>query len=221
MPGSSTSGSWAQTFGSRPRTPLQLRELREAIRALTIASQAGQLDPAPADTVRRASRTARLRVAVDDAGQTVLEPDRPTVDGAVAALLGSLHEAQQPDQEPRLPATPLQHDQPMTTMDATASSSAANSGDCCIDAEGVVKAPRSGELFCVEGLRICVEGLRTACPRGSGYRGRTSPSGRAGSRHRHLRTIVVLAGRPTYVPQAAGTSGQQRIVTVTWTGRSG
>jgi hypothetical protein len=28
----------------------------------------------------------------------------------------------QPDQEPRLPATPLQHDQPMTTMDATAPS---------------------------------------------------------------------------------------------------
>jgi hypothetical protein len=57
----------------------RLRELREAIRALTVANQAGQPDPASAGTVRRASRTARLRVAVDDVGRTVLEPDRPTV----------------------------------------------------------------------------------------------------------------------------------------------
>ena len=80
----------------------RLRELREAIRALTIANQAGQPDPASAGTVRRASRTARLRVDVDDAGQTVLQPDRPTVDGAVAALLGILHEAQLTGQWRRL-----------------------------------------------------------------------------------------------------------------------
>jgi predicted RNA-binding Zn ribbon-like protein len=80
----------------------RLRELREAIRALTVANQAGQPDPASAGTVRRASRTARLRVAVDDVGRTVLEPDRPTVDGAVAALLGILHEAQLTGQWRRL-----------------------------------------------------------------------------------------------------------------------
>ena len=80
----------------------RLRELREAIRALTIANQAGRPDPASAGIVRRASRTARLRVAVDDGGRTVLEPDRPTVDGAVAALLGILHEAQLTGQWPRL-----------------------------------------------------------------------------------------------------------------------
>jgi predicted RNA-binding Zn ribbon-like protein len=80
----------------------RLRELREAIRALTIANQAGHPDPASAGIVRRASRTARLKVAVDDAGRTVLEPDRPTVDGAVAALLGILHEAQLTGQWPRL-----------------------------------------------------------------------------------------------------------------------
>jgi predicted RNA-binding Zn ribbon-like protein len=72
----------------------RLRELREAIRALTIANQAGQPDAASAGIVRRASRAARLRVALDDTGRTVLEPDRPTVDGAVATLLGILHEAQ-------------------------------------------------------------------------------------------------------------------------------
>jgi predicted RNA-binding Zn ribbon-like protein len=80
----------------------RLRELREAIRALTIANQAGQPDPASVGIVRRASRTARLRVAVDDGGRTVLEPDRPTLDGAVAALLGILHEAQLTGQWRRL-----------------------------------------------------------------------------------------------------------------------
>ena len=72
----------------------RLRELREAIRALTIANQAGRPDPAAAGVVRRASRTARLNVDVDDAGRTALQPDRPDVDGAVATLLGILHEAQ-------------------------------------------------------------------------------------------------------------------------------
>ena len=80
----------------------RLRELREAIRALTIATEAGRADAASAGIVRRASRTARLRVTVDDAGRTVLDPDRPTVDGAVATLLGILHEAQLTGQWRRL-----------------------------------------------------------------------------------------------------------------------
>jgi predicted RNA-binding Zn ribbon-like protein len=80
----------------------RLRELREAIRALTIANQDGQPDAAAAGSVRRASRRARLRVDVDDAGRTVLEPDRPGVDGAIATLLGILHEAQLTGQWRRL-----------------------------------------------------------------------------------------------------------------------
>jgi predicted RNA-binding Zn ribbon-like protein len=82
----------------------RLRELREAIRALTIANHGGPPDPASTSTIRRASRTARLRVAVDDAGRTVLEPDRPGVDGAVATLLGILHEAQLTGQWSRMKA---------------------------------------------------------------------------------------------------------------------
>jgi predicted RNA-binding Zn ribbon-like protein len=80
----------------------RLRELREAIRALTLANHGGPPDPAVAGIVRRVSRTARLRVGVDEAGQTVLEPGRPGVDGAVATLLGILHEAQLTGQWPRL-----------------------------------------------------------------------------------------------------------------------
>ena len=67
----------------------RLRELREAIRALAIANQGGQ--PAPAADVLRG---AELRVVVDEKGRTALAPTRGGVDGAVATLLGILHEAQ-------------------------------------------------------------------------------------------------------------------------------
>jgi predicted RNA-binding Zn ribbon-like protein len=72
----------------------RLRELREAIRALAIANHGGQPGAAATDVIRRASRAAQLSVAIDDAGRTVLEPTDLGVDGAVATLLGILHEAQ-------------------------------------------------------------------------------------------------------------------------------
>jgi predicted RNA-binding Zn ribbon-like protein len=72
----------------------RLRELREAIRALAMANHGAQPAAAAADVIRRAAGTARLGVAVDDAGRTALEPTRGGVDGAVATLLGILHEAQ-------------------------------------------------------------------------------------------------------------------------------
>jgi predicted RNA-binding Zn ribbon-like protein len=79
-----------------------LRELREAIRALVIANQEGQRAPAAADTIRRASGAAQLRVAIDGTGQTALEPTGRGVDGAVATLLGILHEAQLTGHWPRM-----------------------------------------------------------------------------------------------------------------------
>ena len=72
----------------------RLRELREAIRALVIANRAGRPDGAAAEVVRGLSARARLGVAIDDTGRTALEPTRGGVDGAVATLLGILHEAQ-------------------------------------------------------------------------------------------------------------------------------
>jgi predicted RNA-binding Zn ribbon-like protein len=72
----------------------RLRELREAIRALAIANQGGQQEAAAADIIRRVSGTAQLTVAIDGTGRTALEPTRRGVDGAVATLLGILHEAQ-------------------------------------------------------------------------------------------------------------------------------
>ena len=70
----------------------RLRELREAIRALVVANRAGRPPAAALEVVR--ARGAEVRVAIDDAGRTVLEPTRPGVDGAVATLLAILHEAQ-------------------------------------------------------------------------------------------------------------------------------
>lgn len=72
----------------------RLRELREAMRALAMVNQTGQ-SPAPAiDVLRRVAAPAQLIVAIDDTGRTALEPARRGVDGAVATLLGILHEAQ-------------------------------------------------------------------------------------------------------------------------------
>jgi predicted RNA-binding Zn ribbon-like protein len=64
----------------------RLRALREAIRALLVA-------PRP-DGFRALSGGAQLDVVVDGEGRTALEPANAGVDGAVATLLGILHEAQ-------------------------------------------------------------------------------------------------------------------------------
>jgi hypothetical protein len=66
----------------------------------------------------------------------------------------------------------------------------------------------------VESRPNAAAGLRPL-PTKQGPRGMGLTYARRGSRHRHVRAIVVLAGRATHVPQAAVTSGIQRTVTVT------
>ena len=73
---------------------VRLCELREALRALVVAQQGGGSGAAPAAVIRRVAGKAWLGVAVDDSGHTTLEPARGGVDGAVATLLGIVHEAQ-------------------------------------------------------------------------------------------------------------------------------
>jgi predicted RNA-binding Zn ribbon-like protein len=65
----------------------RLRDLREATRGLLISRT-----PEAAPVIR--ANAAPLTVAIDDAGRTTLEPAVKGVDGAVATLLGILHEAQ-------------------------------------------------------------------------------------------------------------------------------
>jgi predicted RNA-binding Zn ribbon-like protein len=71
-----------------------LRELREAMRALALANHGGRPAAGTADVIRRVSGAAVLSVAMDEDGRTALQPARRGVDGAVATLLGILHEAQ-------------------------------------------------------------------------------------------------------------------------------
>jgi predicted RNA-binding Zn ribbon-like protein len=80
----------------------RLRELREALRDLAAANRDGQPAAAATDAIRRFSDRARLGVAIDDTGRTALEPTCRGVDGAVATLLGILHEAQLTGQWSRL-----------------------------------------------------------------------------------------------------------------------
>jgi predicted RNA-binding Zn ribbon-like protein len=72
----------------------RLRELREAMRALALANHGGRSAAAAADLIRRVAGAAAVSVTIDDDGRTALEPARRGVDGAVATLLGILHEAQ-------------------------------------------------------------------------------------------------------------------------------
>jgi predicted RNA-binding Zn ribbon-like protein len=73
---------------------VRLCELREGLRALVIANHGQGLDDGATGVIVGASAGAELAVALDDDGRTSLEPAHSGVDGAVATLLGILHEAQ-------------------------------------------------------------------------------------------------------------------------------
>jgi predicted RNA-binding Zn ribbon-like protein len=82
----------------------RLRELREALRTLAVSNHRSVASPHGAGLLGRAWPHARLRVEVDDAGETRLEPSVSGVDAAVATLLGILHEAQLLGHWPRMKA---------------------------------------------------------------------------------------------------------------------
>jgi predicted RNA-binding Zn ribbon-like protein len=89
--------AWLQEKGlvSEPVTEAdaaRLRELREAIRALAVANQGSAPDAAATELIRQTA--TQLTVAIDDSGRTSLQATQGGTDGAVATLLGILHEAQ-------------------------------------------------------------------------------------------------------------------------------
>jgi predicted RNA-binding Zn ribbon-like protein len=79
-----------------------LRELREALRSLVIANHATSPSPTAVAALRRTSRSADLRVELDDSGRTRLEPTRGGVEAAGATMLGIVHEAHLLGTWPRL-----------------------------------------------------------------------------------------------------------------------
>ena len=72
----------------------RLRDLREALRALVVANHGERPEAAAVDVLRHAAARPRLAVGIDDTGRTALAPASRGVDGAVATLLGILHDAQ-------------------------------------------------------------------------------------------------------------------------------
>jgi predicted RNA-binding Zn ribbon-like protein len=82
----------------------RLRELREALRALAMSNHRSGASASGSGFAGRLWPRARLRVEVDDAGRTRLEPSDSGVDAAVATLLGILHEAQVLGHWPRMKA---------------------------------------------------------------------------------------------------------------------
>src|SRR5262245_26185442 len=71
-----------------------LREFREAVRALAVAHHEGAPQPAAVRTIHEASKKAMVLVSIDANGQSTLKPAHTGVPGAVATLLGILHDAQ-------------------------------------------------------------------------------------------------------------------------------
>jgi predicted RNA-binding Zn ribbon-like protein len=72
----------------------RLRTLREALRSLILANVTGQQDATSIQTVRTAATAGTLIVTIDDDGRAHLRARQAGVDGAIATLMGILHEAQ-------------------------------------------------------------------------------------------------------------------------------
>lgn len=94
----------APTARITERDAAELRRLREALRRLVLANHGSAPDRVALAAVRRESRSAALRIEVDDRGATALVADARGADGAVATLLGILHEARLVGDWPRMKA---------------------------------------------------------------------------------------------------------------------
>jgi predicted RNA-binding Zn ribbon-like protein len=80
--------------------------VREALRALLLANNGGELDPAAPATLTAAADRARLTVAVDAHGQARVEPRATGIGRAFGRLLGIVAHAQADGTWERLKACP-------------------------------------------------------------------------------------------------------------------
>jgi predicted RNA-binding Zn ribbon-like protein len=80
--------------------------VREALRALLLANNGGELDPDAPAKLNAAADRARLTVSVDAAGHARVEPRAAGIDRALGALLGIVARAQADGTWERLKACP-------------------------------------------------------------------------------------------------------------------
>jgi predicted RNA-binding Zn ribbon-like protein len=80
--------------------------VREALRALLLANNGGELDRGAVATLNAAADRARLTVAVDEAGHARVEPRAAGVDRAFGRLLGIVARAQADGTWERMKACP-------------------------------------------------------------------------------------------------------------------
>jgi predicted RNA-binding Zn ribbon-like protein len=86
------------------REAARLRALRESIRDLVAADRGPTASAAAVAVIDREARGTWLRVEIDGSGHTELSARDRGVDGAVATLLGILHESRLTGSWPRLKA---------------------------------------------------------------------------------------------------------------------
>jgi predicted RNA-binding Zn ribbon-like protein len=79
-------------------------QVREAIRALLVANNGGQLDPQAIVRLNDAAADAHLRVRFTGEGRGQLVPDESGVPGALASILGVTYTAMADETWPRLKA---------------------------------------------------------------------------------------------------------------------
>ena len=72
----------------------RLRACREALRSIIGANGGEAPDPTAIHALRAASRAGMLTVTIDERGRTSLQAAGPATDGAIALLLGIMHDAQ-------------------------------------------------------------------------------------------------------------------------------
>jgi predicted RNA-binding Zn ribbon-like protein len=80
--------------------------VREALRALLLANNGGELEPSAGATLTEAADAARLTVIVDGEGRARLEPRAAGVDGVLGRLLGVVARAQADGTWERMKACP-------------------------------------------------------------------------------------------------------------------
>ena len=101
LPDPSALGGWLAHYGLMAAGATvseadyrQAIRVREAIRAVLVAKNGGDPDPAAVETLNAAAKTAELLVRFDDAGGAELVPVRGGVDGAIGRLLAIVEHSQ-------------------------------------------------------------------------------------------------------------------------------